>query len=106
MALLSAIIYGIVFLLTPSFANLYSGFGADLPVLTRIYLSSGPWLIGLAIVGFAPSILFALNRSAEQHVRNVFIGISVGSLLLSAAIFVGWIVASYFPIWKMGATIQ
>ena len=105
MATLSAVIYGIIFLVTPSFAHLFAGFGADLPLLTRIYLGSGPWLIVLGILGFAPPILFALNRKAEQHVRNIFIGWSIGGLLLSVAIFVGWVVASYLPIWKMGATV-
>ncbi len=105
MAVLAAVIYGLIFLLTPSFASLFAGFGADLPLLTRLYLASGPWLVVLGIVGFAPPILFALNRQAEQRTRNLFMGWSIGGLLLSMAIFVGWIVASYLPIWKMGAAV-
>ncbi len=105
MATLSSIIYGIIFVLTPSYAKLFMGFGADLPLLTRLYLASGPWLIVLGIVGFTPVVLFALNRRAEQRERNVYIGLSVGSLLLALFIFAGWVVASYLPIWTMGSTI-
>ena len=105
MALLSAVIYGIMFIATPSFTNLFAGFGADLPALTRLFLAGGPWFLALGILGFAPFVLFALNRRSDRKTRTLFVSLSVGSFLLSLLVFTLWIVATYLPIWRMGAVI-
>ena len=105
MSILSAVVYGIMFLATPSFSTLYAGFGADLPAITALFLAGGPWFLTLGILGFAPFILIALNRRADARTRVIIVGLSVGSFLLSLFVFAAWVVASYLPIWKMGAVV-
>ena len=105
MALLSAVVYGIMFLTTPSFTRLYSGFGADLPALTALFLAGGPWFLALGILGFVPFVLVALNRRSDRRARVVFVSVSVASFLLALFVFAAWVVATYLPIWKMGAVV-
>ena len=106
MAILSAIVYGIMFVTTPSFTSLFAGFGDDLPRLTRLFLAGGPWFLALGIIGFAPFVLFALNRRSDPQTRVVFVSVAVGSFLLSLFVFAAWVVATYLPIWKMGSVIS
>ncbi|MEM1174850.1 MAG: hypothetical protein AAGI27_08545 [Pseudomonadota bacterium] len=105
MAILSAVLYGVMFIATPSFSRLYAGFGADLPSITALFLASGPWFLVLGILGFAPAVLFALNRHSDPGTRTVFVGASIASFLLSIFVFAAWVVATYLPIWKMGAVV-
>ena len=105
MALLSAIVYGIMFVATPSFSRLYAGFGADLPTLTEFFLTGGPWFLALGMLGFAPFFVFLLNRPADRKTRTIFVSVAIGSFLFSLFVFTAWVVATYLPIWKMGAVV-
>ncbi|MEM9401017.1 MAG: hypothetical protein AAGA44_00875 [Pseudomonadota bacterium] len=105
LAILTALIYAVLFIATPSFSKLFAGFGGDLPTLTAVFLAFGHWFLVLGIVGFLPFVMLGLNRQVSERTRILLISASVGSFLLSLFVFAAWVVACYLPIWKMGAVI-
>ena len=86
-------------LIVPEFEKLFSGFGANLPILTRIILFS-PFLIWLLPL-FAIGLMYNGMRRDRGYLLPIFFIFLSGILLLPATWY-----GLYLPIWEMAEVQQ
>lgn len=106
MVLASAAIYFWIFMVGQSFQNLFRGFGAALPVLTKLVLASYQMYGLLFFVVLLPCALLFLNRVdfvAENSRKFKLVIVGFG---LSLSILAVFSIAMYLPIFQMGAVMQ
>ena len=81
-----------------SFAEVFSGFDADLPWLTQLFLQGSPvyyFVPGLCIVAY-------IGRWAGfRAARPLFIGCAITSILVIPT----FIIAMYLPVFQLGAAV-
>jgi len=99
----SAAIYAAIFFSGAGFQDLFQGFGADLPALTRFFLSSYQIYGVLILIGLIPCVLLLWNRNrpvAESNrlFRLVFASFGISLFVLSTSI-----TAVYLPVFRIGA---
>lgn len=99
-------IYVWIYIMGLRFEDLFRGFGGDLPWLTStvlaIYKSNGL----LLLVGLVPCaiLLKERNTSAKKRIRLVkFVALGFGLAWMSLTVFT---IATYLPVFEMGATAQ
>jgi type II secretory pathway component PulF len=80
----------------PQFADLFRGFGADLPVETRVLLSTYPWW-GALILPIVALWWYEWKNAKNQMTAVVFGAFAGGALLL----FGVW--ACYSPLMRLAA---
>lgn len=105
LVLCSLAFYTIILVSVPPFRELFAGFGAELPLLTKLVLDYSKYSIGLFLVGFIPLMAMWRNRlvatpSAGRNVRWVITSFGI-SLLTVGITFAG----VYLPVIKVGAVI-
>lgn len=87
----------------PAFNNLFKGFGADLPDLTKLVVAKAllVWLllVGMCLVQFGLYIYLLVSRT---HIARRAIAVSSG---LNVALHLLLIGAVYAPIFKLGAVV-
>ena len=106
LVLLSAAIYALIYFNGAGFENLFEGFGADLPMITRVVLTSYKWYGILVMVGVVPSFYMFKNRTCFIGNRNRLFARVVASFGL-ALFMLGVVTAAvYLPIFQMGAVVQ
>ena len=105
-ALISAAIYAYLFYAAPAFRDLFKGFGAELPTVTRLLLNYYP----VVLILFISSILLVValiysrmtnNYALLQHLDHASswnLGISVACCFLA-------MIAMYLPIFRLGAIV-
>ncbi len=106
LVLLSAAIYSVIYVQGSGFENLFKGFGADLPLLTRVVLASYKWYGVLALVGAVPSYYLFKNRFCYIGDRNSLFVPVIVSFSLAVFILVVVTMAMYLPVFQVGSVIQ
>jgi len=102
---LSALIYMAVFYYGEQMRELFQGFGADLPPLTRFFLASYKYYGFLLLIGVVPYIFDLRQRNRPAVDSRWQQGVAWASFWLSTALFALSIVAAYLPIFQLGAII-
>lgn len=86
-------------------AELFAGFGADLPVLTRLFIDLGAWILLVPLSGLIPIVLlFAHDEMPEPRMRTLF-GWTVAMPVISVGLFIAAMFAMYQPIFEMGSVV-
>lgn len=86
-----------------SFADLFSGFGADLPVLTTFYIELRPYAPYASLVFWVPAIVLLAKRDVRQARRLVnFAG--TGTVVFLVLLLLAFL-AFYLPILKLGPVV-
>ena len=100
---LSALNYLVLFFQGPAFIELFAGFGADLPVLTRVMLTMSPYFGVLILIGLGPCIeLFKTSDGARAGKKLMWIVAGFGASLTVLGI---WVAAMYLPVFQMGSVV-
>jgi len=101
--MISGLFYSILLLMAPAFEQLYAGFGADLPAITTILFSVYPLFGLLVLIGLVPCIMLLMDRSRPDADR--LMTVIVTSFGLSFVLFAAFMVAMYYPVFKVGAVL-
>ena len=105
-ALIAAAIYAYLFYAVPAFRDLFKGFGAELPTLTRLLLDyypvvliflTGSILLVVALVYSKTTNNYALLQHLD-HASTWNLGVSVACCFLA-------MVAMYPPIFRLAAIV-
>jgi len=99
-------IYAYIFIAAPSFKELFSGFGADLPSLTAIFLKYAWLSTFLALASLIPLIALWRNRALTNVGKGRDFGRVVIAFLVSILFGSIGVYAFYLPIFKLGAVVS
>ena len=83
----------------PSFNELFKGFGADLPAVSKFVMNTYLYWNLISLVAFIGFIIIAVRKNKDGWKLIVFAGV----LLLISVPFTGY--AMYAPIFAMGKVI-
>lgn len=102
---ISAAIYVAIFFSGAGFQDLFRGFGADLPALTRFFLFSYQIYGVLILIGLVPcvSLLWKRNRSIAES--NRLFRLVLASFGLSLFVLGVSVAAAYLPVFQLGAVV-
>ena len=90
----------------PSFAQLFDGFGGDLPRLTRLVLAYANLAIVPAIVGAAAFARLWIRRETGEPIGINTLAWTGTAFGVSVAMAITWFIAMYLPIFRMGAVVD
>jgi type IV pilus assembly protein PilC len=102
--LFTASIYGAIYKVVPQFAETFSSFGADLPLLTRVSIDLHNVFIWFAVVSLL-FISFLIVSIFNEKYADIMLKISKYNLTLSVVIFVLFMISMYLPIFTLGNVI-
>ena len=105
-ALISAAIYAYLFYAVPAFRDLFRGFGAELPTVTRLLLNYYPVVLILLISSILLVVALVYSKTTNKyallqqldHASSWNLGISVACCFLA-------MIAMYLPIFRLGAIV-
>jgi len=105
LTVLSAVIYLAIFFSGAEFKEIFQNFGAELPLLTRLFLVSYQYFGVLILIGLVPCVLLLRNRKRTVVHSNrlfmlVFASFGISLLVLSASV-----IAAYMPVFELGAPV-
>lgn len=103
---ISAAVYAAIYFSGQGFLDLFRGFGADLPFLTRVVLDSFKYYGVLIFIGLAPCIALLWDRERSVTDSNRLFTLVLVSFCLSFVVLGLCVAAAYLPIFKMGAVVQ
>ena len=89
-------------LIVPKFKEVFDNFGAELPLLTRLFVDAGwvLWLLPLVILVAWKSIRNDATRANRHGKIVLLIAIGVGAVLIPLTL-----IAMYLPIFQMAAVV-
>lgn len=102
---ISAAIYVAIFLTGAGFQDLFKGFGAELPALTRFFLSSYQYYGVLILIGLPPCLLLLWNQNRVVAESNRLFSFVFASFGLSLFVLGVSVAATYLPIFQVGAAV-
>ncbi len=102
---ISASIYVAIFFSGAGFRDLFQGFGAELPALTRFFLSSYQIYGVLILIGFIPCVLLLWNRNRPVAESNRLFRFVFASFGLSLFVLNVSVAAAYLPVFQLGAVV-
>jgi hypothetical protein len=105
LTLVSAAIYITIFIGGIEFRDLFRGFGADLPVLTRFVLATYKYYGVLIFVGLVPCVSLLWNRNRLVVDSNHLFMWVIVSFGLSFSLMSMFVTAMYLPIFQIGADL-
>lgn len=106
LTILSAVIYALIFLNGERFQDLFNGFGAELPALTRFFLSSYQYFGVLILVGLPPCLLLLWNRNRVVAESNRLFKFVLAGFGLSLFVLSVSVTAAYMPVFELGVAVQ
>lgn len=106
LTIVSIAIHAAIYFGVRGFQDLFRGFGADLPLLTRIVMASAKYYGLLVLVGLVPCVLLLYNRTRLIHESNRLFVLVLVSFGLSFGLLVVYVIAAYLPIFQLGAVVQ
>lgn len=106
LTLLSGAIYAGIYLLVPGFEELFRGFGAELPLLTRIVAATFPYFGVLVLLGLIPTAWLFRQREISAKQRDRVMILSVSNLVLAFGLLALCWAALYLPVLKMGTAVE
>ena len=84
---------------------LFSGFGAELPMFTKLFLATYHYFPILILTGLIPSTILVVKRRTARDEVSGFIPYVAISFGLSLALLVCSVVATYLPIFALGSVV-
>ena len=99
-------IYIVIFFGGSGFEDLYQGFGAELPTLTRFVFASYRFYGVFVLIGLVPTVFLIKSRACFVGDRNRLFIPMVASFGLAMFILGVFVVAMYMPIFAMGSLIE
>ena len=87
-----------VILVTPTFEELYKSFGIEIPVFTKVVLSTHKYWLGLALIPIP--LVYLLESSKRWQAITQYFLLALAVLLIPLTI-----IALYLPIFEMGSVI-
>ncbi len=106
LTIISAAIYLWLFFIWVRFQDLFDGFGAELPALTRFFLSSYQYFGVLILIGLPPCLLLLWNRNRVVAESNRLFKFVVASFGLSLFVLSVSVTAAYLPVFQLGTAVQ
>lgn len=88
----------VVILVTPTFGELYKSFGVDIPVFTKVVLSTHKYWLGLALIPIP--LAYLLEQSKKWQAITQYSLLALAILLIPLTI-----IALYLPIFEMGSVV-
>ncbi|MGP9692495.1 MULTISPECIES: hypothetical protein [unclassified Psychrobacter] len=88
----------VVILVTPTFGELYKSFGVDIPVFTKVVLSTHKYWLGLALIPIP--LVYLLEPSKRWQATTQYFLLALAILLIPLTI-----IALYLPIFEMGSVV-
>lgn len=85
-------------LVIPTFEELYRSFGVDIPVLTKVVLSTYKYWLGLALIPIP--LVYLLKQSKKWQATILYSLLALAILIIPLAI-----IALYLPIYEMGKIV-
>lgn len=82
----------------PTFEELYRSFGVDIPVLTKVVLSTHKYWLGLSLIPIP--LVYLSEQSKKWQAIIVFFLLALAILLIPLTI-----VALYLPIYELGKAV-
>lgn len=82
----------------PTFEELYRSFDADIPVLTKVVLSTYKYWLGLALIPIP--LVYLLEQSKKWQATILYFLLALAILLIPLTI-----IALYLPIYEMGSVV-
>ena len=98
MSVIIGILHIVLLLVATRFAEIFEGFGAQLPFLTQAFL---PGSIVYFIIPTATLLAYAARYFNFGPTRAIFLGLSIASALFLPV----FIIAMYLPIIRLGAVV-
>ena len=88
------------------FADLFAGFGAELPWITAFFVKADVWLLLLPLAGLIPTVLlFNKDERPIGEIDRMFVAVVVAEASTVLLLFLAvW--AMYAPIFKLGAVVR
>ena len=104
---ITILIFGIgALLIIPEFDALFSGFGGDLPFMTKILITSYRYWLMLLIVPIAIYVVF-LNKNELSIRTEKTIKITLIAILVFCGLLIPIVVISmYLPVFQMGVVVE
>ena len=87
-----------VILVTPTFEELYKSFGIEIPVFTKVVLSTHKYWLGLALIPIP--LVYLLEPSKKWQATTQYFLLALAILLIPLTI-----IALYLPIFEMGRVV-
>ena len=87
-----------VILVTPTFEELYKSFGIEIPVFTKVVLSTHKYWLGLALIPIP--LVYLLEQSKKWQAITQYSLLALAILLIPLTI-----IALYLPIFEMGSVV-
>ena len=84
-----------VILVTPTFEELYKSFGVDIPVFTKVVLSTHKYWLGLALIPIP--LVYLLESSKRWQAITQYFLLALAVLLIPLTI-----IALYLPTFELG----
>lgn len=88
----------VVILVTPTFGELYKSFDVDIPVFTKVVLSTHKYWLGLALIPIP--LVYLLEPSKRWQATTQYFLLALAILLIPLTI-----IALYLPIFEMGSVV-
>ena len=85
-------------LVIPTFEELYKSFGVDIPVFTKVVLSTHKYWLGLALIPIP--LVYLLEPSKRWQATTQYFLLALAILLIPLTI-----IALYLPIFEMGSVV-
>lgn len=85
-------------LVIPTFEELYRSFGVDIPVLTKVVLSTYKYWLGLALIPIP--LVYLLKQSKKWQATILYFLLALAILLIPLTI-----IALYLPIYELGKIV-
>lgn len=82
----------------PTFEELYKSFGVDIPVFTKVVLSTHKYWLGLALIPIL--LVYLLEPSKRWQATTQYFLLALAILLIPLTI-----IALYLPIFEMGSVV-
>ena len=102
----SLIIYVLLAAFTPGFAELFAGFGADLPRLTQLALEKTHYALVPPLVGAGALMRLWLNRKNGSRMAISTMAVTGIAFGFSVAMVIAWFIAMYLPVFRMGSVVS
>lgn len=90
----------VVILVTPTFGELYKSFGVDIPVFTKVVLSTHKYWLGLGLALIPIPLVYLLEPSKRWQATTQYFLLALAILLIPLTI-----IALYLPIFEMGSVV-
>jgi hypothetical protein len=102
---ISVAIYAAIYFSGAGFQELFQGFGAELPTLTRFFLNSYQYYGVLILIGLVPCVSLLWSRNRPIAESNRLFKFVIANFGLSMFILSVSVAAVYLPVYQLGTVV-